>query len=249
MNRRKGWILIEYSIILAVMGILFVTISIGYSKYKENTDRNVAIEGLSQLKNQINNFAAMHGRLPNATKYTTTNLDAEYGIEFMNLTGQTLCPGGDCINGKVMFGILPNKTLGIQKSNLYKDKKGNEISYIVNFNLTNSSQFSQNSFASDIEIKDEKGNVILDKNTMGGVAYVLVWHSGKKYDPLFNSKTQKYNIQCPAVTSTDNIGENCNFFSRSNDLTFIHRTKIDSPDFIVWESHANLQSAFLRNQN
>lgn len=246
MKQKKGWILIEYAVILSVMGILFVTISIGYTRYKEKAERDSAIERLSQLKDAINHFAAINGRLPNVAKYVT-NSDANYGLEMLVAGGDTVCSSNYCINNKVAYGLLPNVTLGIQSSKLCKDAKDNEISYIINFDLTDVTKFKERTHASNIEIKDEQEDVILNQTIMGGVAYVLVWHGGKKKYGAYNSKDNITKNACPAVTATDDVGENCNFLTAS-DLNFIHRTKLNAPDFIVWESHANLQSAFLRKK-
>lgn len=244
MRQKHGSFLMEYAVYLAVIGIIFTMISLGYTKYIAIAKQQSAFEHLNQVSNVINDFVATHCRLPNPSQYVKDD-SATYGMEHLNASGDIICPNP--IASNICHGTIPHIALGIEKSNIYKDKKGNEISYIINFDFTDSTKFEQNSLASDIVIKDEKDKALLDKNTMGGVAYVLVWHGGKKKFGAWNSKDNLIKNACPAVTSSDDTGENCNF-KTANDLNFIHRTKLNAPDFIVWESHANLQSAFLRKK-
>ena len=284
MNKKgkKGLLFLPLVFYLMAAGIIFVVSGRVYYSYQEWFYEKSVQERLLYISKSLDNFAIQNGRLPEISTIED-EIDRGksykyYGIEIdvARCEGSGSGSSKNCYilsdrstgPEKMNVGVIPFQELGIENK-LQKDEDGTEITYLVFDNLTSKNGLKTSKFL-DIDIVDYKNEVLIDKNTMGGVAYILI-HHGRRKIGAFNSDKRKQN-KCEASTGKTSKTKSIDILKIERDFVINcdyrntgllklgnwnyqfkvkkkRRIKSEYHDFIFYRSVGELKSSYYRKKN
>ena len=221
-NHRRGFTLVELTIVLIIIALLSGGLMMGVSAQRENSERTDAQRQLENIREALLGFAIAKGRLPCPAKPTLASTEVNAGLE-------------DCSQE---HGVVPWVTLGLAES----DPWGNRFSYFASSIFTGAvpvGALASFSLVSDgpANIKDcfknrsdgsPCGNIALD------LPAVVVSHGSKPAGAYQPSGSK-------LADGTEDELENSDA-----DLTFIaHVPSVDFDDLVTWVIPSILKSRML----
>ena len=99
---QAGFTLIEMAVVLVILGLVISTLFAPLAAQRDIKNITGTQSSLNQIKEAINGFAILNGRLPCPAKVIADPSNASYGLEDSSLCGQE--------------GLLPWKTLGVPEN-------------------------------------------------------------------------------------------------------------------------------------
>lgn len=179
---RRGFSLIEMSIILLVFGGLAAASTMLGSKWVEGTEVQSAKMNIQTIEKAIAAYARINQRLPCPAPDSVASTDANFGKEAAT---PGTCTGATSASGQVMLGVVPFQTLGIGKSLAY-DPWGNRIAYYVDMRMTAEDAMithpASDAAIGDIEVDDIAGGMRTNKAVVALVSFGERAHGAKNRD-------------------------------------------------------------------
>jgi prepilin-type N-terminal cleavage/methylation domain-containing protein len=178
-NRRKGFSLIELSIVLTIASILLTGFLQFYSVIERGKKYEVTKQRLRDIRTALTHYVIMHGHLPCpagvAGEYPaaqcTQAAEPMAGVGSYNVNKMN--SGADPQN-EIWIGILPGKELRFDREQML-DGWGHAFTYAVSRRLTLPNGMIGNPVPSGvITVVDQNGDSVLDKPDTG--RYVVVSH-------------------------------------------------------------------------
>jgi prepilin-type N-terminal cleavage/methylation domain-containing protein len=150
-----GFTLVEMAVVLVIIGLVISTLFAPLAAQRDIKDMTGTQSSLSQIKEAINGFAILNGRLPCPTNQVDP-VNAGYGLEDCSITTE---------------GYLPWKTLGVAETDEWGQHRNTAADlwtgywrYRVDSNYVTTALFSANmlasvpTFANNLVIRDSNGN-------------------------------------------------------------------------------------------
>lgn len=158
--RKNGYTLIEFAVILIIMGVLAVPAAALYASYTKNQRLEQTDLSVARAKSALGGFRSLYGRYPCPAPATSVRGDLDYGYEDCSGTAPAIMTVNSnnpalAATPEIMIGSLPFRTLGIDEKDSH-DGRGNRLSYAVTGLLTNDATFSM--AGGGISIIDENDN-------------------------------------------------------------------------------------------
>lgn len=157
--KKNGFSLVEMAVVLVILGFVLATLFAPLAAQRDIKNITGTQASLDQIKEAINGFAVLNGRLPCPAKVIADPSSASYGLED---TSAAVC---------TLEGLLPWKTLGVPETDewgirrsLITDPWIGYWKYRVDSNYSTTTLFGTNmmastpSFANNFVVKDTAGN-------------------------------------------------------------------------------------------
>lgn len=245
--RKNGYTLIEFAVILIIMGVLAVPAAALYANYTksqrlEQTDRSV-----TRAKSALGGFRSLYGRYPCPASTTAVRGDPDYGYEDCSGVAPAIITANSnnpalAATPEILIGALPFRALNMDERDAH-DGRGNRLSYAVTSILTNEASFTMAS--GGISVIDENNNsIIAPEHT---AHFIVISHGENGLGA--HTRAGVISGICPAATLE---GENCNntetFRSAQKQVGFDDNvTYATSLEVSEWQlATANLTNIHLR---
>ncbi|HSI43123.1 MAG TPA: type II secretion system protein [Methylotenera sp.] len=199
-SQHSGFTLVEMAVTLVIMGLIISTLLGPLSAQRDMKNISGTQESLNQIKEALNGFAILNGRLPCPTNQADP-ANASYGLE-------------DC--SIVTEGYLPWKTLGVNESdewgqhrNSVTDSWNGYWRYRADGNYVTTILFNTNilapvpAFANNLLIKDSNSNDVTPSAVGTEKPIAIVYSTGK--DLVANGQNSG---AVDAVYESDTINSN-----------------------------------------
>ena len=178
-NRKRGFSLIELSIVMIISGILLSGFLQFYSATQRAKRYDITKQRLRDIRTALTYYVITHGNLPcpaspsgdySADK-CASGTDPMPGVERYNINPTHMATDA---RDEVWIGILPMKELRFDREQI-QDGWGNEFTYGVSRRLALPNGMKSNPLPLGIiSVVDENGNSVLDQP--GTSRYVIVSH-------------------------------------------------------------------------
>lgn len=175
---QHGFSLVEMAVVLVILGLVLATLFAPLAAQRDIKNITGTQASLSQIKEAINGFAILNGRLPCPAKVIADPSNASYGLE-----DSTLC---------AQEGLLPWKTLGVPETDewgthrtLTTDPWIGYWKYRADNNYDVTATFSTNmmastpAFADNFIVKDTSGNDVTSSVAGTEKPIAIVYSTGK----------------------------------------------------------------------
>lgn len=203
--RKNGYTLIEFAVILIIMGVLAVPAAALYANYTKSQRLEQTDRSITRAKSALGGFRALYGRYPCPASATAVRGDPDYGYEDCSGVAPAVITANSnnpalTATPEIMIGALPFRTLGIDEKDSH-DGRNNRLSYAVTGILTNDASFTMG--GGGISIIDQNNNTII---TPEHTAHFIVISHGENG---LGARTRAGVVSgiCPAAALE---GENCN---------------------------------------
>ena len=199
-NKNNGFSLIELSVVLVIIAIIYgITISIASTQIQFAKISN-AQKTLTNAKTALATFKEKTGRLPCPANPTLASTNANYGLEVAGCD-LAACPAGVvCPDAVQVQGVIPFKTINLSESAAY-DSWNNKLSYIVDKYLTTIAAANNDG---RIPVFDANGNEITASTVIGKATYILLSHGSDGKGAYKKDGTLR-----AACAGTESDVENC----------------------------------------
>ena len=178
-RNQKGFSLVEMAVVLVILGLVLATLFAPLAAQRDIKNITGTQASLNQIKEAINGFAILNGRLPCPAKVMADPSNASYGLEDSALCGQE--------------GLLPWKTLGVPETDewgthrtLSTDAWIGFWKYRADSNYDSTTAlFSTNmmasvpAFADNLIVKDTTGNDLTPSAAGTEKPIAIVYSTGK----------------------------------------------------------------------
>ena len=227
-NPQAGFTLIDVSIMLAVFGVLAVTMLSFIQLDNETAQLNTTIDKIDKIENAILQFKNQYGYIPCAASRAdlpnTVNFGVATDCSAASATGtDDDTDSAGAATDEVRIGVVPTRTLSLPDSYMF-DKWGNRFTYAVIQDLAiDSGTYSAFTTAIDtgvIQIVDETDTQVTTVSTATITAYAIVSHGADKKGAYTKNGT------LVACGSTELDEENCNH-SVANEGVIFKDTEIN----------------------
>lgn len=175
---QSGFSLVEMAVVLVILGLVLTTLFAPLAAQRDIKNIIGTQASLNQIKDAINGFAILNGRLPCPAKVIADPSNASYGLEDTTLCGQE--------------GLLPWKTLGVPETDEWGAHRTSSVDtwigywkYRVDTNYTTTALFNTNmmasvpAFANSFLIKDTAGNDVTSSVVGTEKPIIVVYSTGK----------------------------------------------------------------------
>jgi prepilin-type N-terminal cleavage/methylation domain-containing protein len=125
-NAESGFSMIEMAMVLAIIGLLMGGGLLAITPVLERNKRTQTFQSLDKIEEALTLYVIRNNRLPCPANGALAATDANYGAALP-------ATGAACTALTAGFGIVPWKTLGIERA-MAVDGWGNQISYAVSAN-------------------------------------------------------------------------------------------------------------------
>ena len=264
-NRRKaerGYTLLEFAIVIVILGLVVTPLFVLYSQYQEKMAIDVTEQNIATVTNAINQYKYDYGYYPCPSLLDVSRGSVGYGrASNCSDTAEVAtnsCGAGNgngyCVESsprnvrdrdgndigiqRVRRGAIPFMTLGINEIFAY-DGYGNKLTYAVTENLaTGAVVFDP--LAGGIDVLNTNGNSLVDQNpATDSLAHYLVVSHGEDGAGAYN-KQGLANTACPADINIAQ-SQNCNNFADAGGaMTATYRA-----DFISTSNDLNQQDDYV----
>ncbi len=211
---KKGFSLIELSIVFVVIGILMtgaITFVSGYTKGHQIKETKMK---LGAIEKELIVHVRKYGHLPCPASRTVALGTANFGMSPSACNIAPPAGTADVNSGKVRIGMVPVKSLGLPQNYAF-DGWGNRITYSAIRNLA-VGQSTYNSYTTTdtngvIIIQDGNGNQLYPADDKNITAYALVSH-GADGKGSFNRTGQNVVACGTATKDSENCDDNDSLF-------------------------------------
>lgn len=217
-NKRGGFTLIEMSLSLLIVGLIFASGANYYSLYQKREDARITSESITAVTAKLSEFRNINGRYPAPASLTLQRGDADYGRENKTVCTDVAKVPGTCQNGvciksntrtiagtptvlRVCMGTIPFRQLNLDENQAF-DAYGSRLVYAVTESMTN-----------DITFKGDQGGIEILKATgtdsalsVPASAHFIVISPGPNRAGGYTADAVQ--MPCPAAGSDENA--NCN---------------------------------------
>jgi len=136
---RRGFSLVELSVVLVIIAIVIGGGMATFSAYVQKSQVDLTVSRMDAIENALLNYSAAFGRIPCPASLTLTSTSSNYGVESAN---QGSCVGGSpaanyTATGGFVEGAVPVKALQLPDTYMY-DGWGNRFTFGVDPDFTNS---------------------------------------------------------------------------------------------------------------
>lgn len=242
-NKMKGFTLIELTVAITVLSIIFATSLSLLSARMELTKINATESRMAAIASAIQQFILNGGGyLPCPADATLDFDNANYGVEMRGVS----CNGNITVFDSVR-GAVPADVLGLSREEFMTDGWGNKFTYVIDnniaFNAANFINVAQGGLT--VNLKTREGAV----TTVNNAVYIIISHGknghgawsrygGARIDKGVGNVDEVENAGCGNGVTSCNFAENevyvksyPDFFSTfdfdSTDDIVYFRTKID----------------------
>lgn len=203
--RKNGYTLIEFAVILIIMGVLAVPAAALYANYTKSQRLEQTDRSITRAKSALGGFRALYGRYPCPASATAVRGDPDYGYEDCSGVAPAIITANSnnpalAATPEILIGALPFRALNMDERDAH-DGRGNRLSYAVTSILTNDASFTMG--GGGISIIDQNNNTIISPEH---TAHFIVISHGENG---LGARTRAGVISgiCPAAALE---GENCN---------------------------------------
>lgn len=203
----QGHTLIEFAIVLIIVGLFIAGAMTYYSTYIQKKKMDETITNVSYATDRIQSFRSNSGRFPCPAPLSVARTDASYGQESdCNGVAISAMNPADCANGicveesirltlpdgtpltlperRVIVGALPFRALQIDEDKTF-DGYGSRMLYAVSLTATTQATFDEQKGA--IAIRDENGTPLTLVD--GSALFTVISHGGNKVGAYSNTGT------------------------------------------------------------
>ncbi len=176
MKGRKAYSLVELSISILIISILFAGAATVSSKVSNKNRVTTTKEKIAKIYNAIGVYVMVNGALPCPSSIEiakSNDIFSTYGVANCSTDNSGVYAAS--ASRKIIYGMVPVKDLGLS-SEYAEDDFGSKIAYIVDKDFTNSENFGKISSASSIIIKESlqdgsPSQIISDNIVMAIISY------------------------------------------------------------------------------
>jgi prepilin-type N-terminal cleavage/methylation domain-containing protein len=202
---KKGFSLIELSIVLTVFAVIAVGMLSGREAKQENIQVTSVENTLQHVQEALAFYVKHHGYLPCPASRTDTPDSATFGVSVSCAAATaTAAPAGTANIGtstdeyQLRVGMIPTRTLGIP-DRYALDSWGNRLSYVIIRSLgvdkATYDAYAPTQTSDYFQIVDKTGAVLYGNNNTQIVKYVLLSHGSDGSGAY--SKTGTQALTCP----------------------------------------------------
>lgn len=229
----SGFTLIELAIVVIIGGILIGLLGTGLTNFYKTSQQSATQERLDDIRNAIELYLSINGKLPCVASLTDTTDTATFGREIdTNCTTAPVAAGSFQVTGRaglnVRIGAVPTRSLNLP-DDLAFDAWGNRFTYSVTEALATTGTYDPADGA--ISMVDSTGNsLIVPADT---AHYVLISHG--------NGRIGGYTESGVIVEACNTVvldGENCdntNAIFRNTLLTSTDTGANEFDDFVTYQ--------------
>lgn len=200
---QDGYTLIEFAIVLVIIGVLAVPAIALYHQHKIKSDYERTGTAIAEAVSAIGDFRSAYGRYPCPAPANVSADNPLYGLENCTLAIST--PSVRTGMGNIVIGSLPFKSMNLQEKEVY-DAYGKRLTYAVTANLADTTLFEVGN--GGITLEDKNGDSLISPVDSGH--FVVLSHGSQS-----TGAYTREGITDSACGGSASEAENCD-----NDSTF-----------------------------